>query len=137
MRNCFPEEKKSYSRSWFHTWIFVYCFWDITTLNLLDLELRFYMAIYLLNSYLLFLLSSNFIWITGDEDDYMLIVFCLGDTFSGYWTIKGDKWVLQTIISGQDKTSIRDWNECTCFNHWVGFGSFLFVFDVNFVYVVP
>lgn len=50
----------------------------------------------------------------------MIFSAIFGEMCSGHWIIKRDKWILQTIIPGQDKTPIGDWDECTCFNNRVG-----------------
>jgi hypothetical protein len=57
-----------------HGFLFIeFYFWEVTiALNFLDLELRFYMPLYLLNPNILFLSFSNFIWITSDEDGLFL-----------------------------------------------------------------
>lgn len=64
-----------------------------------------------------------------------------GDNFSwwhitGYWTIKGDKRVLQTIISGKNKTPIWDWDECSCINDGVSIlGWSVFTLSIFVIFV--
>ena len=65
----------------------------------------------------------------GLFNDSFCVVFV---KFSGHWIIKRNKWILQTIIPGQDKTPIRDWVECTCFNNRVGLTLFI-IFKLNWI----
>jgi len=76
MIKLFPRGKKMHilDAGFIHGFLFIeFYFWEVTiALNFLDLELRFYMPLYLLNPNILFLSFSNFIWITSDEDGLFL-----------------------------------------------------------------